>query len=249
VLLPRIFRPSPQIATLFDDDGILVRFMNSPVEGNGVRAAADAAALLCRVQFGGTTPLAASMASKVGARRGGLGGSKGLQAGALPCHIQPVVGRQAKPCWLAQVGRQRSLQGPPSCSSGALLPCAPRMHPCPRTTWPCCRGRRLCVPFRSGPHFPPPLPPPCVPPPLPSPPPPQVINGIVLPAAQRGALAKPVLVISITDGEPTDTPKDAILQVGVKGRGGAIGAVGVGRRGGRLPTPGISRCSRHTMHM
>jgi hypothetical protein len=46
-------RPKPsmrsQVATLFDDDGILVRFMNSPAEGNGVRSAADAAALLGQV--------------------------------------------------------------------------------------------------------------------------------------------------------------------------------------------------------
>ncbi|GBF92690.1 hypothetical protein Rsub_05059 [Raphidocelis subcapitata] len=109
-----------EIATLFDDDGILVRFMNSNVEGNGIRSAADAAALLTKasrragaaagVTFGGTTPLAASMHSRV-------------------------------------------------------------------------------------------------------------LQGVVLPAAARGALAKPVLVISITDGEPTDTPKDAILQA--RARAGA----------------------------
>lgn len=40
--------PPPQIATLFDDDGIVVRFMNSGVEGNGIRSAADAAALLTK---------------------------------------------------------------------------------------------------------------------------------------------------------------------------------------------------------
>jgi len=39
-----------QVATLFDDDGILVRFMNSGVEGNGIRSAADASALLSRVR-------------------------------------------------------------------------------------------------------------------------------------------------------------------------------------------------------
>ncbi|KIZ02628.1 hypothetical protein MNEG_5332 [Monoraphidium neglectum] len=100
-----------EVATLFDDDGILVRFMNSPVEGNGIRSAADASALLSKVTFGGTTPLAASMATRV-------------------------------------------------------------------------------------------------------------INPVVLSMAQRGQLAKPVLVISITDGEPTDTPKDAILSLirDVKGR-------------------------------
>jgi len=43
----------------------------------------------------------------------------------------------------------------------------------------------------------------------------KVLGSIVLPAAARGQLAKPVLVICITDGEPTDKPKDAILQVGL----------------------------------
>ncbi|KIY91626.1 hypothetical protein MNEG_16338, partial [Monoraphidium neglectum] len=93
-----------EVATLFDDDGILVRFMNSPVEGNGIRSAADASALLGQVRFSGTTPLASSMRSRV---------------------LEPVV----------------------------------------------------------------------------------------FSLAARGELAKPVLVISITDGEPTDTPRDAILQV------------------------------------
>lgn len=48
----------------------------------------------------------------------------------------------------------------------------------------------------------------------------RVINPVVLSMAQCGQLAKPVLVISITDGEPTDTPKDAILSLirDVKGR-------------------------------
>lgn len=89
---------------MFDDDGIVVRFMNSQAQGNGIRSAADAAALLGQVNFGGTTPLAASMSSKV-------------------------------------------------------------------------------------------------------------LGGVVMASASRGQLAKPVLVITITDGEPTDSPKDAILQV------------------------------------
>ena len=38
-----------QVATLFDDDGIMVRFMNSMTEGNGVRDAASANALLAQV--------------------------------------------------------------------------------------------------------------------------------------------------------------------------------------------------------
>lgn len=41
----------------------------------------------------------------------------------------------------------------------------------------------------------------------------RVLEPVVYPLAARGQLAKPVLVITITDGEPTDTPRDAILQV------------------------------------
>jgi hypothetical protein len=39
-----------QVATLFDDDGILVRFMNSTTEGNGIRDAAAASALVQEVR-------------------------------------------------------------------------------------------------------------------------------------------------------------------------------------------------------
>ena len=38
-----------QVATLFDDDGIMVRFMNNMTEGNGIRDAAAANALLGQV--------------------------------------------------------------------------------------------------------------------------------------------------------------------------------------------------------
>ena len=38
-----------QVATLFDDDGIMVRFMNSSTEGNGIRDAAAASALVQQV--------------------------------------------------------------------------------------------------------------------------------------------------------------------------------------------------------
>ena len=40
---------TPQVATLFDDDGIMVRFMNNMTEGNGIRDAASANALLQQV--------------------------------------------------------------------------------------------------------------------------------------------------------------------------------------------------------
>lgn len=54
-----------QVATLFDDDGILIRFMNSTVEGNGVRDAGAAAALVAQVQFNGLTPLGTNLDKKV----------------------------------------------------------------------------------------------------------------------------------------------------------------------------------------
>lgn len=41
-------------ATLFDTDGISVRFMNGPVEGNNVRSAAEANNLLQQVSCGST---------------------------------------------------------------------------------------------------------------------------------------------------------------------------------------------------
>lgn len=44
-------------ASLFDDDGIEVRFMNSRVEGNGLRTEQEAMALVQQVKFSGLTPL------------------------------------------------------------------------------------------------------------------------------------------------------------------------------------------------
>lgn len=37
------------VATLFDDDGILVRFMNEQIEGNGIRDSMSAAQLISQV--------------------------------------------------------------------------------------------------------------------------------------------------------------------------------------------------------
>jgi hypothetical protein len=69
-----------QVATLFDDDGILVRFMNSPVEGNGIRSAADASALLGQVNGEGRWR-----------RRGAVGG----QCRRLPTWCAAFEGRGA----------------------------------------------------------------------------------------------------------------------------------------------------------
>lgn len=41
----------------------------------------------------------------------------------------------------------------------------------------------------------------------------KVLGPIVFSLAGSGQLAKPVLVITITDGEPTDNPKDLVAQV------------------------------------
>lgn len=53
------------IATLFDDDGIVVRFMNSNVNGDGVRSAGDVANLMSQVRFSGATPLGTNLDRKV----------------------------------------------------------------------------------------------------------------------------------------------------------------------------------------
>lgn len=102
--LKMIAQKVSEVATMFDDDGILVRFMNSDVQGNSVRSPADVQSLLSQVQYSGLTPLATSLSSKV------------------------------------------------------LAP-------------------------------------------------------IVFSLASSGQLAKPVLIITITDGEPTDNPKDMVVQV------------------------------------
>jgi hypothetical protein len=41
----------------------------------------------------------------------------------------------------------------------------------------------------------------------------KVLQPIVYNLAASGQLAKPVLVLTITDGEPTDNPRDLVVQV------------------------------------
>eukprot|EP00891_Asterochloris_glomerata_P001236 jgi/Astpho2/1236/Aster-07086 len=53
-----------EVATMFDDDGIVIRFMNSNVQGNGIRDSAAAAQLLQQVNFNGLTPLGTNLISK-----------------------------------------------------------------------------------------------------------------------------------------------------------------------------------------
>ncbi|GAA5838174.1 hypothetical protein JCM3766R1_001847 [Sporobolomyces carnicolor] len=52
-------------ASLFDDDGIEVRFMNSRVEGNGLRTEHEANQLVSQVRFSGLTPLGTNLNNKV----------------------------------------------------------------------------------------------------------------------------------------------------------------------------------------
>ncbi|SGY20220.1 BQ5605_C017g08535 [Microbotryum silenes-dioicae] len=52
-------------ASLFDQDGIQVRFMNSPVEGNNINSEAAASALVTQVKFSGLTPLGTAMHCKI----------------------------------------------------------------------------------------------------------------------------------------------------------------------------------------
>lgn len=54
-----------EVGTLFDDDGIIIRFMNSNVEGNGIRDSVSAANLVQQVQFNGLTPLGTQLDAKV----------------------------------------------------------------------------------------------------------------------------------------------------------------------------------------
>lgn len=63
--LREILAKVSEVATLFDEDGILIRFMNSDIAGNGIKTAADAASLLRNIRFDGTTPLGSALESKI----------------------------------------------------------------------------------------------------------------------------------------------------------------------------------------
>ncbi|GAA5851017.1 hypothetical protein JCM3766R1_007103 [Sporobolomyces carnicolor] len=54
-----------QAASLFDDDGIEVRFMNSRIEGHNLRGEADAMRLISQVKFSGLTPLGTALDQKI----------------------------------------------------------------------------------------------------------------------------------------------------------------------------------------
>ncbi|KAK4046443.1 hypothetical protein OIO90_006565 [Microbotryomycetes sp. JL221] len=52
-------------SSLFDQDGIQVRFMNSRIEGNGIRTESEALQLVSQVKFSGLTPLGTAMDQKI----------------------------------------------------------------------------------------------------------------------------------------------------------------------------------------
>ncbi|GAA5940687.1 hypothetical protein JCM3775_004763, partial [Rhodotorula graminis] len=54
-----------EAASAFDDDGIQVRFLNSRIEGNGLRSEADALGLVGQIRFSGMTPLGTSFDQKI----------------------------------------------------------------------------------------------------------------------------------------------------------------------------------------
>ncbi|KND02117.1 uncharacterized protein SPPG_02612 [Spizellomyces punctatus DAOM BR117] len=54
-----------EIASLFDQDGITVRFMNSEQQGNNLRSEAEATALIRSIRYMGVTPLGSQLDAKV----------------------------------------------------------------------------------------------------------------------------------------------------------------------------------------
>lgn len=54
-----------QIASIFDQDGISVRFMNSRESGDGLRSESDAQNLINRIRFTGLTPFGTQLKQKV----------------------------------------------------------------------------------------------------------------------------------------------------------------------------------------
>lgn len=61
-----ILSKTADIATMFDEDGVLVRFMNSNVNGDGIRSAHEVENLMMSpFKFGGTTPLGTNLDKKI----------------------------------------------------------------------------------------------------------------------------------------------------------------------------------------
>ena len=54
-----------EVATLFDEDGLTVRFMNSKLEGNNIKTNSAAGTLVDRVKFEGMTPLGTNLDARI----------------------------------------------------------------------------------------------------------------------------------------------------------------------------------------
>lgn len=63
--LKQICKDVAEIATLFDDDGISLRFLNSHYEGDNLTTEKDVTNIINKVSFEGATPLGGSLANKV----------------------------------------------------------------------------------------------------------------------------------------------------------------------------------------
>lgn len=63
--LKRICKDVAEIATLFDDDGISIRFLNSHLFGDNLKTEKDVTNLINKVEFNGATPLGKSLESKI----------------------------------------------------------------------------------------------------------------------------------------------------------------------------------------
>jgi len=62
--LKTILAQVADVVTMFDDDGILISFMNSPVQVS-VRSAQEASALLVKTKFAGQTPMGTALDRKI----------------------------------------------------------------------------------------------------------------------------------------------------------------------------------------
>lgn len=63
--LKSILRNTALAASLFDQDGFAVRFMNSNLEGNNIKTESQAEDLLNNIAYSGTTPLVRSLKDKI----------------------------------------------------------------------------------------------------------------------------------------------------------------------------------------
>ncbi|KAL0036826.1 hypothetical protein WJX77_000664 [Trebouxia sp. C0004] len=54
-----------EVASLFDDDGLTVRFMNSNLNGNNIKSSAEASSLIDQIKFEGMTPLGTNLDAKI----------------------------------------------------------------------------------------------------------------------------------------------------------------------------------------